>query len=109
MQARFIRFLAGSFMVGVGWQCLAEEVEPAASSNPDLTKLSLEELANYPITSVSKHEEKLSQASAAVSVITQEDIRRSGLTTIPELLLLVPGLGAARLTANQSAISSRGF
>src|SRR5207302_5743565 len=55
------------------------------------------------------HEEKLSEAPAAIYVVTQEDIRRSGLTTIPELLRLVPGLDVARINGNQWAISSRGF
>src|SRR5207302_9180666 len=55
------------------------------------------------------HEEKLSEAPAAIYVVTQEDIRRSGLTTIPELLRLVPGLDVARVNGNQWAISARGF
>ena len=109
MQARLSLHLAGTLLAVLGTHCFAGEKEPAASPTPDLTKLSLEELANYPITSVSKHEEKLSEAPAAIYVVTQEDIRRSGLTTIPELLRLVPGLDVARINGNQWAISSRGF
>jgi iron complex outermembrane receptor protein len=52
----------------------------------DLTEISLEELANVEVTSVAKKPQKLSQVAAAVYVITQEDIHRSGLTRIPELL-----------------------
>jgi len=52
----------------------------------DLTELSLEELMDIEITSVSKKEEKLFEAAAAVYVVTGEDIRRSGVTSIPEVL-----------------------
>ena len=52
----------------------------------DLTNKSLEDLMNMQVTSVSKKEQKMSQVAAAVFVITQEDIRRSGATIIPDLL-----------------------
>ena len=64
---------------------------------------------NERVTSVSKKETKLSESPAAISVITQEDIRRSGLTSLPELLRTVPGLDVARINGNQWAVSSRGF
>src|SRR5450432_3922287 len=54
-------------------------------------------------------EEKLSQTAAAAFVITQEDIRRSGSTSIPELLRMVPGLSVAQIDANKWAVTSRGF
>jgi len=57
----------------------------------DLTDASLEDLMNIEVTSVSKKEQKLSKTGAAVFVITQEDIRRSGATNIPDLLRMVPG------------------
>jgi iron complex outermembrane receptor protein len=75
----------------------------------DLTKASLEELANLQVTSVSKKEQSLSKAGAAIFVITQEDIRRSGMTNIPDLLRMAPGVNVARLDANTWAISIRGF
>ncbi len=75
----------------------------------NLTKLSLEELMNIEVTSVSKQPERLSQAAAAVFVITQDDIRRSGVNSIPEALRMVPGLQVARIDASKWAISSRGF
>lgn len=75
----------------------------------DLLNLSLKELSEVEITSVSKHEEKASQAAAAIYVITQEDIRRSGMQTVPELLRMVPGLQVARSGSQNWAISSRGF
>ncbi len=76
---------------------------------PDLFALSLEELMEVEITSVAKKPQKLSQAAAAVFVVTAEDIRRSGVTSIPEALRMVPGMEVARIDANKWAISCRGF
>jgi iron complex outermembrane recepter protein len=75
----------------------------------DLTRLSLEELMNIKITSVAKKPQRVSQSAAAVHVITQDDIRRSSATSVPELLRNVPGLNVARIDSNKWAISSRGF
>src|SRR5271169_1154315 len=75
----------------------------------DLTKKSIEDLMNMEVTSASKKEQKLSRVAAAIFVITQEDIRRSGARNIPDLLRMVPGLDVAQINANSWAISSRGF
>ncbi len=75
----------------------------------DLTQLSLEDLMNVQVTSVSKKEQKLAKTGAAVFVITQEDIRRSGATNIPDLLRMVPGVDVARADHNNWAVSIRGF
>ena len=75
----------------------------------DLTELSLEDLMNTKVTSVSKKEQSLSKVAAAIFVITQEDIRRSGATNIPDLLRMVPGVDVAQINANTWAISARGF
>lgn len=75
----------------------------------DLADSSLEDLMNVQVTSVSKTEQKISQVAAAIFVITQEDIRRSGATNIPDLLRMVPGLDVAQINGNTWAISSRGF
>lgn len=75
----------------------------------DFSSLSIEELANIQISSVSKKKEPLSNAAAAVFVITSEDIRRSGYTSIPEVLRLAPNLQVARVDASQYAITARGF
>jgi iron complex outermembrane receptor protein len=75
----------------------------------DLTQASLEDLMDIQVTSVSKKEQKLSKAGAAVFVITQEDIHRSGARNIPDLLRMVPGVDVAQINANQWAISVRGF
>src|SRR4051794_34711501 len=75
----------------------------------EVKKLSLEELMDFNVTSVNRRSEPLAQTAAAVTVITSEDIRRSGATNIPEVLRLVPGLQVARFNAGSWAISARGF
>ncbi|MBZ5644168.1 MAG: TonB-dependent receptor [Acidobacteriia bacterium] len=79
------------------------------SSTHDLSQMSIEDLMNIQVTSVSKKEQKMSQAAAAIFVITQEDIRRSGAANIPDLLRMVPGLDISQINANNWAISARGF
>jgi len=78
-------------------------------SFPDITAISLEDLLNLKVTSVSKREQKLADAPAAIFVVTQEEIRRSGARSIPEALRMVPGLQVDRIDENKWAISSRGF
>lgn len=75
----------------------------------DLTELSIEDLMNIEVTTVARKSERLADAAAAVFVITSEDIQRSGATTIPDLLRMVPGLQVARMDANKWAVSARGF
>jgi Outer membrane receptor for ferrienterochelin and colicins len=75
----------------------------------DLRDLDLEDLMRLRVTSVAKKEQSLSRAGAAIFVITQEDIRRSGMTSIPDLLRLAPGVDVARVDANAWAITIRGF
>jgi len=90
--------------------CTTVALSPAQTpAVNDLAQTSLEDLMNIQVTSVSKKEQKLSQAGAAVFVISQEDIRRSGATNIPDLLRMVPGIHVAQLDANIWAISIRGF
>lgn len=80
-----------------------------AQPRRDLTEISLEELMNIEVVSVSKKQQLLTQVPAAVYVITQEDLRRSGFTSIPEALRMVPGVQVARIDANKWAVSIRGF
>src|SRR5688500_14959579 len=80
----------------------------AAYNDVDITEIPIEQLMNIPVT-ILKGEGTLSESPAAVSVVTQEEIRRSGAMTIPEALRLVPGLQVARVDASEWAISSRGF
>jgi iron complex outermembrane receptor protein len=85
-------------------------VSPAQTPPPrDLTQFSLEDLMNVQVVSVSKKEQKLAKTGAAIFVITQEDIRRSGATNIPDLLRMVPGVDVARVDHSTWAISIRGF
>jgi iron complex outermembrane recepter protein len=75
----------------------------------DLTESSLEDLMNIEVTTVSKKEQRLSQTPAAIYVITQEDIRRSGMTSLPDLLRMVPGLQVGQIQGGSWAVSARGF
>ena len=78
-------------------------------SSVHLKKMSMEELMNLEVISVSKQPEKLTEVASAIQVITQEDIRRSGATNIPEALRLASNLQVAQANSSQWAISSRGF
>jgi iron complex outermembrane receptor protein len=75
----------------------------------DLTDLSLAELAALEVTTLGRVPESRAHVPAAVFVITQQDIRRSGATTLAEALLLAPGIQLSRINANQWAIGMRGF
>jgi iron complex outermembrane receptor protein len=81
----------------------------AAATTEDLTRLSLEQLMDLEVTSVAKKPQKFSEAAAAIYVITQEDIRRSGATTIPELLRMAPGVDVAQVNSSVWAVSARGM
>src|SRR5512146_440626 len=78
-------------------------------SQPDLGEMSIEQLMQVKVISAGKKEQALVDTATAVYVITQEEIRRSGVTSVPEALRLAPGVEVARLSANSWAISIRGF
>lgn len=78
-------------------------------STEQLLAMSLAELANVEVTSVSKTSEKANEAAAAVFVITNEDMKRSGATTLPEALRMVPGVHVAQAGSHDWAVSVRGF
>ncbi|MBI3684401.1 MAG: TonB-dependent receptor [Acidobacteria bacterium] len=104
-------FQADELDVNIGYLflfafCTGAHAEPA---DGDLRGLSLEQLLSLEVTSVRKKEQRLDRAAAAVYVITQEDIRRAGITSIPEALRLAPGLHVARINGGTWAISARGF
>jgi iron complex outermembrane recepter protein len=82
---------------------------PPPEGGTDVFSLGLEDLMQIEITSVSKKSQRLSDAAAAVFVITQEDIRRSGVTSIAEALRMAPGVQVARIDANKWAVSIRGI
>jgi len=84
--------------------------QPDSTLSPDsLKKLSIEQLMSLQVTSVSKRPELLSHTASAVQVITQEDIRRSGASSLPEALRLAANLHVAQVDSRQWAISARGF
>lgn len=80
-----------------------------AVSESDVTELSIEDLMEQKVTSVSKTEQTFSDTAAAVFVVTQDDLRRSGVTNIPEALRMVPGVQVARIDSNKWAVTARGF
>ena len=108
-------FLIALSLVLLAHQALAQQRDTAAQrpdSGPSLAvlkTLSVEELMNVVVTSVSKRAERLSGAASAVQVITREDIRRSGVTRLPEALRLASNLQVAQVDSRQWAISARGF
>ncbi len=103
------RFPLSSLLIGV-WVALSTQL--AAADMEKLKRLksfSLEELAEVEVSIGGKLAQKASDIPAAVYVITQDDIRSSGATNIPEVLRMVPGLHVARIDANKWIVSSRGF
>src|SRR5213593_1984856 len=111
---------ATSLVFSLGLVCC---VRPGFAQQPDsagqrpdssltaeaLKKLSIEQLMNLQVTSVSKRPERLSQTASAIQVITQEDIRRSGAASLAEALRLASNLQVAQVDSRQWAISARGF
>jgi iron complex outermembrane receptor protein len=100
------------FLIAVaGFLAAAHAQGPNPDGNPalDLNQLSLEELGNVKITTVSKDLESMQKTPAAAYVITQQDIQRSGATSLPEALRLAPGVEVARIDADHWSVSVRGF
>jgi len=95
-------FLPGLFLLLPARCAVAQDAQ-------DLTEFSIEELMDIKVTSVSKKSQRLSDSAAAIFVITREDIRRSGATSIPDALRMAPGVNVARIDANKWAINCRGF
>ena len=113
---------------GAGWVALCGLLPAAIAAGPlppgpvddtekngerkadtQLKQMSLADLGNVEVTSVAKEPELVSKTAAAIFVLTNEDIRRSGVTSIPEALRLVPGVDVARVSSDQWSISIRGF
>src|SRR2546428_4625046 len=94
----------------LGCGAVARAETNAVEAPTELKKLSLEELMNLElVTTVSKRPEKLTEAASAIQVITQEEIRRSGATSIPEALRLASNLQVAQVDSRLWAITARGF
>lgn len=104
-----IMVLASAARSGIA--CLAFPLLAAAAppTSEQLSQLSIEELSEIEISSVSRRPESLREAAGAVFVINRDDIRRSGASSLPEVLRLAPNLQVAQLSASSYAISARGF
>ena len=89
--------------------CRAQSPNADQTTTGSLKQLSLEQLGDVQVTTASKEPEKVWQTPAAIYVITQEDIRRSGATSIPEVLRLAPGVEVARTDSDHWAVGVRGF
>lgn len=105
-------------LVGSAWLCAAglfashaqaSATSALAPSLDELGKLSLEELADIEVTSVSKRAEAIGQAASSVYVITNEDIRRSGARSVPEALRIAPNLQVAQTSASRYVVTARGM
>ncbi len=100
-RGRWLALLCASFPA-LGW----------SADNPEtrnLGDLSIEELMNESITSVAKKEQRMAEAPAAVYVLTGEEIVRSGVSSLPEALRMIPGLSVAQLDTQSWVVASRGF
>jgi iron complex outermembrane recepter protein len=97
------------FLSELGLHAAHGETPSADAQSDSLKQLSLGELGNIEVTTPSKEPEKLWRTPAATYVLTEEDIRRSGATSIPEVLRLVPGVEVAHINSNIWSVSIRGF
>jgi len=95
-------------LAGLVNQSFADPQQEQANATP-LRQLSLAELGNVEVTTTSKEPEQVWKTPAAIYVLTQDDIRRSGATSIPEVLRLVPGVEVARINSNVWSVGIRGF
>ncbi len=89
--------------------CYVYPVSGLANETKGLEQLSIEDLMDSKVVTATRSEQQLTDTAAAAYVITQDDIRRSGATNIPEALRMVPGLHVARISSTKWAISARGF
>jgi iron complex outermembrane receptor protein len=107
MKSFFVQPLVAAIALAFAPVALATSTQLASLG--DLADLSLEQLSNIEVTSVSGRAEPLRQAAASIFVISAQDIRRSGALSLPEVLRLAPNLQVAQVSAGQYAISARGF
>ncbi len=99
------RLGAAVLILGIGLPSAAQRSDPP----DDLTQLSLEQLMELEVTTVARKKQDLWNTAAAIYVLTSEDMRSAGVTSIPEALRLVPGLEVAQVDSSKWAVSSRGF
>jgi iron complex outermembrane receptor protein len=98
-------------MVFLAFCCpvLARGSQQQLAKGGDLTSMDIEDLMNIKVTSASKKSESLSAAPAAIFVITGEDIRRGGFSSVPDALRMVPGLHVGQQSAHVWVVAARGF
>jgi iron complex outermembrane receptor protein len=101
----FLGWLAGASLLSIGCSAHAN----TATVAPDLSKLSIEELGDIQVTSVSKRPEAIGQAPSAIYVITHDEIMRSGAASLPEMLRLAPNLEVQQTSASRYVITARGM
>jgi iron complex outermembrane receptor protein len=82
---------------------------PAHAEPSDLTDLGIDQLMNLPVTTAAKKPQKLADSAAAIYVLSSDDIRRSGATSLPDLLLMVPGVDGGAINSHTAAIGIRGL
>lgn len=104
----FLRVRLGLVLLAAGGAVRAEEPSPGAGPGA-FRDATFEELGGLTISSVSKAEEDFFRSAAAVSVITAEDVRRSGALTLPDVLRLAPGVEAGQYNSRSYALTVRGF
>ena len=104
-----VPLVAALFLCSLPPAAIAESLPEGVESRGTLKKMSIEELFNVEVTTVSTKPEPLSSTPAAVKVVTGDDIRRMGALSIPEALRYIPGVEVARVDNRQYAITARGF
>ncbi len=106
LQKGMLWLLLGAGLLGASW---ADAGEGVPDGGVPLKHLSLEQLGSVEVTTASKEPEQVWRTPAAIYVITGEDIRRSGATSIPEALRLAPGVEVARIDSSKWSVGVRGF
>ena len=99
--------ILGFLALAMSWGASQAAIQPQQQLK-DLVDLDLEQLTRVTVTSASKREERLVDAAASIFVITAEDIRRAGVTSLPEALRLAPNLQVVRADTSQYVVSARG-
>ncbi len=101
--------LCSLLVISAAVECRADDDPSGQSGSVSLKQLSLEQLGDVEVTTVSKDPQQVLKTPAAIFVITQEDIRQSGATNIPEALRLAPGVEVARIDADHWSVAIRGL
>jgi outer membrane receptor for ferrienterochelin and colicin len=96
-------------ILGLIWLCASSGTAARNASEPNYLDMSLEDLLDLRVVSGSRSEQILSEAAVPISVLTAEEIRNSGLTTIPELLALIPGVDVRRVDRTRYIVGVRGM